>query len=290
MEQRFFSVTGLAFANIWLALSASGLALAAFVACDVALDVVALLLPALTTYVVYTFDKVVKLDPVADVVNDPERTRFLVRHRRLLLTLAGLALVGGGVLAATRGPLAFVLFMVPFPIGFAYSTPVLPRRFRYRRIKDLTGGKSLVVALTWSIMAVSLPLAATGAALDTGLHALAFLWIAARFFVNTVLFDIDDVPGDRAAGIRTLPVWLGVPRTFTLLRVTLVVALGIGLGMAWLGTPVTLAIVLLSAAFDVVYLEAARRRRGPLGFLGDVVADGLGVWSGVVTLALVALG
>lgn len=284
-------LTKLAYSNVWLALSASGLALAVAALTGTTLDAVALVLPTLIAYVVYTFDKVVKLDPVADALNDPARTALLVRHRPLLLTLAGLALVGGTLMAATKNLETVVLFLVPLPIGIAYSTPFMPKRFRVRRLKDITGGKSLVVAATWAIMTVSLPLAAVESQADGVLVFFAFAWVTARFFVNTVLFDIDDVPGDRAAGTRTLPVWLGVASTFEILFTMLALSLGLGVGLVATSPELGFALFVVGAcfAFDVAYLEAARRRRGPLGFLGDVVADGLGVWSGALAVAMLAL-
>ena len=154
----------LAYSNVWLALTASGFAIATlFVAGarDITrVHLVAVLLPALSMYVVYTFDKVVKADPVADAQNDPERSAFVEKYKPLLLALAGVALLVGSGLATVSpgGVRALALFGVPFPIAYAYGTNVLPPGFRYRRLKDVTGGKSLTVAATWAVVGVTLPL------------------------------------------------------------------------------------------------------------------------------------
>lgn len=274
----------LAYANVWLSLTASGFALAALFACGTKVDAVALYLPFACTFVVYTFDKVLKWDPVADAANDPERSAFIGTYRTPLLVGGALCLLSGGTLALFRGWGVLALFLAPFPIAFAYGTPVLPEGFRYRRLKDITVGKSLTVALTWGVMGVTLPLAASGTPLRTALHTALFAWLALRFFVNTAFFDIGDVEGDRQAGVRTLPVWLGVEGTYVWLFRVLAGSLVAGLAAGALSPtrPGAWVVVLASLAFDHGYLSRGReasRSGGELGFLCDVWADGMGVFT-----------
>jgi 4-hydroxybenzoate polyprenyltransferase len=77
------------------------------------------------------------------------------------------------------------------------------------------GVKSLSVAISWAI---------TGAFLPVTLHptspsneALVFSYIFAQMLVNTIIFDVLDMKGDFASGIKTLPVALGKTRTKKLL-------------------------------------------------------------------------
>lgn len=274
----------LAYANVWLSLTATGFAIAALFVHGTTLDPVALYLPFACTFVVYTFDKVVKWDPVADAANDPDRSAFIGTYRAPLLVCGAFCLLSGGVLALLRGKLVLALFLAPFPIAFAYGTPILPKGFRYRRLKDITVGKSLTVALTWGVMGVTLPLAASGAPLATWLHTALFSWIALRFFVNTAFFDIGDVEGDKLAGVRTLPVWLGVDRTYAWLFRVLAGSLAAGLAAGALSPtrPGAYVVVLASVAFDHGFLTRGReasRCGGELGFLCDVWADGMGVFT-----------
>lgn len=256
-------------------------------ACALPWSAAALVLPALAVFVVYTFDKVAKWDP-SDAENDPERSAFIQRWRRVLLALGVASLVAGAVWAYSRGPTTLVLFLVPFPIAFAYGTPILPARFKYRRLKDITGGKSFTVAVTWSSMCVALPIAAAGGTTSFPYLA-AFAWVFLRFFVNTVFFDIGDVVGDAKAGVTTLPVWLGVERTLRWLEVAAIAAGIVGIGLASL-TPTTplLAAVALGFVHDIGYLRASRATKD-LGFLCDVVVDGIGIVSGVVVVVVHSL-
>ena len=281
----------LAYSNVWLALTASGFAIATlFVAGarDITrVHLVAVLLPALSMYVVYTFDKVVKADPVADAQNDPERSAFVEKYKPLLLALAGVALLVGSGLATVSpgGVRALALFGVPFPIAYAYGTNVLPPGFRYRRLKDVTGGKSLTVAATWAVVGVTLPLVAAGRAAPPALHGFLFAWLLARFFVNTVFFDIGDIEGDLEAGTRTIPVVLGEARTYALLEVSVVASVIIGLNAAALSPAMlpAVALVLAAAGYDMWFLREGQRAES-LAYVCDVVADGMGVFTGLAAL------
>lgn len=272
----------LAYGNFWLAASASGLAAVSLSACRLPWDSAALGLPSLAVFVVYTLDKVAKWEP-ADGENDPERSAFIGRWRLLLLVLGGSALLLGAAWAYARSFATLFWFVVPFPIALAYGTPVLPSRFRYRRLKDITGGKSLTVAVTWSAMCVSLPVAAVGGETSAG-YLILFAWVFLRFFVNTVFFDIGDVAGDAKEGVITLPVWLGVSRTVRYLELVTFLALAVGVGLVWMTpTAPVIAAIAFGFLYDLAYLRAFRTTKD-LGFLCDVVVDGLGIATGLVVV------
>ena len=294
MERLRRFLESLAYANVWLSLTAGGLSMATlYFVGERSLTgplAVGVLLPVASMYAVYTFDKVVKWDPVADAANDPARSAFIATFRPYLLGLAGLGAVLGGVLAflSPGGAKALALFVVPFPIAIAYGTNVLPARFRYRRLKDVTGGKSLTVAATWALTCVTLPLVATGKSPSITMHLALFGWVLARFFVNTVFFDVGDVVGDEAAGTRTIPVVLGAVRTLRLLEFSAVSATIVGLGAAMLSpfrVPAA-GCVIANGAFDLWYVREGRKGRD-LGFVCDVYADGIGVLTAATVVVCV---
>jgi len=286
-------VETLAYSNVWLSLTASGLAVATLFFCgERSLTeplAVAVLLPALAMYVVYTYDKVARWDPFADAQNDPARSRFVLEFRRGLLVLGAIAALAGVVLAfrSAGGVRAVALFVAPFPIAVAYGTKVLPEGFRYRRLKDVPFGKSLSVAATWALTCVTLPLVALGKPVPALLHAALFVWCLGRFFVNTVFFDIGDVAGDIREGTRTLPVVFGAERTFRALVHTSIATAVVGVGAACL-SPFVLpaaACAIVCGMYDVTYVRRGEEGED-LGFLCDIVADGTGIFSGFAAALL----
>ncbi len=275
----------LAYANVLIALNAGGFACAALLAARVEISWGPLVLPTIAMYGVYTYDKVLRFDP-QDSINDPKRCAFIVAHRGLLLTSAAVLLLGGLVVAWCAGWLAFILFVLPFISGILYAAPVLPKRYRIRRIKDATGLKSIYVAAVWSATAALLPLSIAGVGLDSAIAGFAALWVFLRMFINTVYFDLGDVEGDRTSGTQTIPVVFGFSQTRTLLfAVNFVSAWILWVGVVAVGLPPSLWILALAVIYGHIYLKLASPTRD-LGFLCDVVVDSEGLVLGFLCLLL----
>lgn len=280
----------LAYANVVISLHAAGLACAALVLAGERLSLSAIALPAAAMYAVYTFDKVARFDP-QDAVNDPERSAFIRRLRRPLLIAGAITAIGGGGAALAHGPAAALLFALPLVAGVLYALPLLPRGAPARRIKDVTGLKSIYVAAVWTATTGALPLVVAGAPIEaTPALMLVGAWLFSRMFVNTVYFDLGDLEGDRASGTRTIPVVLGFAGARRLLQgINLVagVLLVGGAAIGWL--PAAAYVLHASTIYAALYLDRAAEGRD-LGFLCDVVVDGEGVVIGVLGVVAVGLG
>lgn len=272
----------LAYSNVWIALQAGGQAIMTQVMLDLPLDPRAPWLCFLSMLFVYTFAKTVRFDPTADALNDPERTAFLLRWRAPLIA-AGVLGFGLGAWQAYRWQVLF-LYIFPVLTAVLYDVKLLSAGYRYRRLKDITGVKSVVVAVTWSVLGTLLPVSLSGQGFSAGV-AFLLVWHFAMFFVNTVYFDLGDMKGDRAEGTLTLPLWLGFRATRALLlAITLACAAGL-----WLAARSGLVgpeghFVNLLTLYQLAFVWAARDESTDLGFLCDVVADGAFLVGGVLAL------
>ncbi|MGE0710645.1 MAG: UbiA family prenyltransferase [Planctomycetota bacterium] len=275
----------LAYANVTIAASATGLAAAAVLLAGHVPGAAALVLPFLSMFAVYTFDKVLGYDPVSDPVNDPERSAFVERWRRPLLALAGLGILGGTGWALSFGVAAAVLLWVPLLVGVLYGQRVLPEGFRYRRLKDVTGVKNLSVALTWAACCVTLPWVVEGLALDR-VHWALWAWAAAHIFLNTAFFDLGDIQGDREEGVQTLPVVLGYAATRRLLLATALLAAALFAAGIWaLDLPRAGSVCAGGMlVYELSYVLYARDEEQEIGFLCDVIVDSFGVVAAALAL------
>jgi len=160
----------------------------------------------------------------ADRYNDPDRANFYHDHRRLLTCLAIAAGAAGLVLAYSQGLFPFIALLVMSMMGLSYNIRLVPRQFTrlvYRRIRDIPGSKTLLIAMAWGVVTAVLPtLAVTGTL--TWSAALIFGWAAGLVFVRTALFDILDMQGDRLVGKDTIPILLGEKDSLRLLKTMLV--------------------------------------------------------------------
>ena len=161
----------------------------------------------------------------SDQYNDPERARFY-RNNRVMLSL--LAIIAGGaglIIAYTLGVLPFVILLAMSLLGLSYNLRLIPRPLagiKYRRIRDVPGSKTILIAAAWGTVTAVLPALGVMDHLswNTGL---VFLWSAGIVFVRTAFFDILDMQGDRIVGKETLPILLGEKRSMQLLNIVLTI-------------------------------------------------------------------
>jgi 4-hydroxybenzoate polyprenyltransferase len=180
----------------------------------VLLDVPANLAPAvggLVTFAIYASDRLVDVD--ADAVAYPERTAFVRRHEEPLRVLAAAAYGVAVMLSVLGGPLPLALTLLPGVVWILYATDWLPSVLAHlRRLKDVFLLNSAVVAVAWAVSATFLPMEFAGVAYTTS-AAIVVAYFFLRSFANTEVPNVRDVDADRAAGVATLPVVLGVDGT-----------------------------------------------------------------------------
>ena len=275
----------LAYSNLWIALNAVGQAYVNSLLLGIRAPQ-AYWLCGLSMFFVYTFAKTVRFDPQADMANDPERMSFLMRWRGPLIGLASLGFLQG-LWLTLASPARAWLFTFALLGAVLYDVKWLPKSLRYRRLKDITGVKSLVVAAIWGVQTAALPAYDAGLSLlDPGVLAV-ILYGALSMFINTVYFDIGDMKGDRLEGVVTLPLHWGLPGTVRRLHLINLLMAG-WLALIWHWGWVTSAALWLSpmVLFTWFFLRQARSEDSDLGFWCDVVVDGTYVFFGVF-LALV---
>lgn len=244
--------------NVWISLAATGVAVTTIRLLDRPLDPLPLFVVFAATLFVYSFNRIADL--TEDARNVPDRAAFTRRYGRWLFVLGTLLYLAAGVLAVVRQlPMAEFL-VLPAVVAVCYSSGGLKR---------LLLVKNLLVGLAWG----AIPL---GVGAYYGILWRVDLWLLAAVVVvlltvAAAVFDIKDVPGDRAAGVRTLPVVYGPRSTRILAAVgTLAVAAGIGLGVIAGVVPRRYLLLLAWPVYVLAYVPLATRDRGPL-FYGFVV-------------------
>ncbi|MGD9105900.1 MAG: 4-hydroxy-3-methylbut-2-enyl diphosphate reductase [Desulfobacterales bacterium] len=161
----------------------------------------------------------------ADRYNDPDRSSFYDRKKILLMLLAFFAGAAGLLTAYTMGSISFMVLFVMSIMGLSYNLRLLPERFfhgKYRRIRDIPGSKTILIAMAWGIVTAVLP--SLSISNHIGLSAvLVFIWSTSLVFVRTAFFDILDMQGDRIVGKETLPILMGEKQTLRLLKTILII-------------------------------------------------------------------
>lgn len=229
------------------------------------------IIPFLVAFSIYNLNR--KTDKDEDAINRQDRFAFTKRYETHLFYGSILSLAVVLALSATYGIPSLLATAAPFLCGILYSFRWLPKRFGYRRLKEIPAVKNIVVAFAWAILLSLLPVFLNHGIPDSR-TAITFLLFFMWGFMASLIPDIRDRAGDASAGVRTIPVIFGEERTKTLLSRVLLL----------LGVPLVLFSLLLLPPFTTVLLVAANLyshgcvhlldRIRTRDFVADAISDG----------------
>jgi 4-hydroxy-3-methylbut-2-enyl diphosphate reductase len=205
--------------NVLVALGAFSLAHAAAILAGRTPD---LIHPSLAFFYIYAMHVLNRfLDKGASTYNDPERAAFYKKHKAFLIVSGMAATIGALVLSFRIGTSVFFAMMGLSLLGIIYSIPIVPASLRhlwkYSKIKDIPGSKTLSEALAWAAVIALIPLLEPVHRNWPGTLVSALV-VFAMVYVRSALFDIFQVQGDLIVGVETLPITLGEKRTLILLK------------------------------------------------------------------------
>ncbi|KYP13314.1 UbiA family prenyltransferase, partial [Flavihumibacter sp. CACIAM 22H1] len=148
-----------------------------------------------------------------------ERQNWSVRNRLTQKSLIGL---GFGLLLLSLfwlEPRHFMVLIVLAILASLYSFPLLP--FVNKPLKEFGLLKISLLSLEWTLVTVWFPADQQG--IDMTSYWLVFLRRFLFMFVLCLLFDMRDRELDAATGIKTIPVRLGLSKSYRLADLLLVV-------------------------------------------------------------------
>ena len=167
-----------------------------------------LLAAFLLSFSVYSLNRVTDLEE--DSINLPDGGRSIKKNRDYLIFASLESINIALVLAFFSYPSAVIVILFAFFVAFFYGLG--SSRFRLKNIVLL---KSITVAGTMTLTAVALAFAVYANSAFIVLTVTYFILV--KILIATMLLDVRDIEGDLKAGVRTIPVSLGVNKTRNLL-------------------------------------------------------------------------
>jgi 4-hydroxy-3-methylbut-2-enyl diphosphate reductase len=223
----------------------------------------------------------------ADRYNDPERASFYDKNK-IFLSLLSFTAGGVGLMTAyAMGLLSFLILFTMSMMGLSYNLRLVPERFalgKYRRIRDIPGSKTVLIAVAWGIVTSVLPplSALEGIQLNT---VLIFFWSISLVFVRTAFFDILDMQGDRIVGRESIPILLGEKKALLLLKYILWINLSILLASSLFNLISSLGyFLIICPVFAFIVLSAHERGYMLPGTRLEFLVETHFVLAGVVTI------
>ena len=228
------SIDALLFSSLWLALAAAAQALATLTlwAPLTAAGYRMAALVGAATLLVYNLDAVLPFKH-RQPAGGSGRKGWQQRHRWALAGLAGAAAATAAGLVLADGWLRYATGLGPLAgLALLYSWPVWRWRGRRWALREVPLLKGFLIAGVWTAVTVGLPVL-----LHHPLNLISVEKLMGQRFclvaALTVVFDLRDLSRDRAAGLATLPVWLGPAGAKAVALGLLAGALAFGL---WRGT------------------------------------------------------
>ncbi|WP_068543803.1 4-hydroxy-3-methylbut-2-enyl diphosphate reductase [Thermodesulfatator autotrophicus] len=168
-------------------------------------------------------------------LNDPARATFLGKNRFLFIGLTFLGFMLSLIIAWLVDKTVFVMTSFMTMGSLLYSLPFLGRKNALSPVQRIPGVRSLFIAFGWWITIIWPIILAYGYKSSLMWFGYLVLLVA---FLRAVLLEILEFQGDGFVGKETLPVFLGVEKTFLCLKFCWIfIGLSILGGFLWGGYP-----------------------------------------------------
>ncbi len=224
----------------------------------------------------------------ADHYNDPERAAFYDAHKFSLALLAYISGGAGLLMAFRMGLTPFLTLCVMSLMGLSYNLRILPRGLagpRRRRIRDIPGSKTVLIAAAWAVVTTLFPALSESGRFTPG-TALVFAWSFGMVFVRTAFFDILDMQGDRIVGKETIAILLGEKKALSLLKSMLAVLIILPPVASALGATTSLGCALpVCPVFMYFLLSTLENSETLSGSRTEFLMETTFILSGIIALA-----
>lgn len=164
----------------------------------------------LVVYSVYTFDR--SIECKEDMINK----RGYGNGRRIGITTSLILFVIGFILTSKY---SIIAPFVPLMVGTLYTKGI--KIFNKKiKLKRGYGVKNMVVAFTWALT-ITLFMKSFNVKLLSLLPI--FVLFFSKSFINSTINDFRDIKGDKLAGIKTIPILLGIKKSKIFLSIVHVI-------------------------------------------------------------------
>lgn len=172
-----------------------------------------ILITFLTIFSTYGLNKLTDINE--DTINNPERANIIKKGGVVFKFSVAISFMLSLILGFLENVMTLPVILFPLFLGLLYSVKL---NSNLPRLKDITGVKNITVALSWSVGTTFLPVIFLSEKRIISVILIFYLFFI-KSCINSIIFDIRDIKGDRESNIRTIPVLLGKDKTKRLLLI-----------------------------------------------------------------------
>jgi len=159
----------------------------------------------------------------SDQYNNPDRANMYKKHYNSFGLTTCIFGATGLFLSFRTDITCFSLLFIMSILGLSYNIKIIPRFLKIKkikRIKDIPGAKTVLIAMAWGVVTSILPaISNSGNAFSA---FITFIFSAGLVFVTTALLDILGMQGDRITGRETVPILIGEKASIKIIKQILI--------------------------------------------------------------------
>jgi 4-hydroxy-3-methylbut-2-enyl diphosphate reductase len=210
--------------DIYSALGAGCLCLSCMLLQRIPVSLSYIAIASFFVYAMHVLNRLLGLKPAGLIGSFREENYH--RYGKLYCFTALASIFVALVLAFNNAILPFVCLFVISLAGVLYNMTILPKKWRFRSLKDLPGSKNTFMSTAWGIVAAILPALNKDYFFDAGL-IVAFGFTFGIVFIRSAMSDILEVQSDKLIGQETIPVFFGKTMTLTILKIISLILLAL---------------------------------------------------------------
>ena len=206
LYERFLQL--IIYPSVWVAAALASLGIYTQIILNLGYNWQAITLIFATALIPYNLDRI--FDSYIQEIPDAKAQLFFRQPCIWALLLAAIATT------------AILLYNAPTQVRYVslagivpllYGTPLFPLKresgWQWYRLKDIPGAKAWIVGSVLTYAVIALPMAYAGAKFDLA-ASLTTLFMFVFIVTNSHTFDVRDLNSDRAKGVVTLPIAIGI--------------------------------------------------------------------------------
>ena len=201
----------LLFSNLYVAIPVSAISCISYFIFNLPINYKLLLFIYCSTLFIYNLHRIVGLSQI-DERSLSARHVWAKKYKSFLFFLIVLSGSSALVLALILGTSFIAPISIPTLIALGYSMPIVKRKGKYWRLRDVPFAKVFLISITVSYVSVYLPVFES---FELYTQPELFYYFLSRcffIFAITIPFDIRDLEFDKGSSLNTIPMMMGMDK------------------------------------------------------------------------------
>jgi (E)-4-hydroxy-3-methyl-but-2-enyl pyrophosphate reductase (IPP and DMAPP forming) len=268
--------------DVYSAIGAGCLCAACMLLQEINVNISYVAIASFFVYGMHVLNRLISRKPAGFIGSFREETYR--KHEKFYLYAAVFSIVIALVLAFINGALPFTFLFFISLAGLLYNMKIMPKGWRFQRLKDLPGSKNIFMATAWGTVTAILPALNINNFLNAQM-IVAFGFAFGIVFIRSAMSDILEFQSDKLIGRETIPVLFGKANTKIVLKIISLILFAILLFSYAAGWTSSLSFFLLACLLYIwICFHLCDRKSGFSGAVMEGILETIYIIAGLSVL------